>query len=112
MSVLRSWSGRQERKDLGRLEKKLYDIFYNAVKLSQLLRQQRASWSISFPGTKRFDSRYVKEEWERDHARNLSKQLVEIVIIPALNKCGNVDEGGFERELTVVEASVLLHLED
>ena len=101
------------------------DLFKDAIKLSHLLRRQRANWSIrnlhaavargkprreAEEVTYRFDDRIMKdiddEGYSSDDTGGPRKKVVDIFIEPALFKCGNADGEGFEIETCIAHALV------
>ncbi|KAL8821400.1 MAG: hypothetical protein Q9223_000549 [Gallowayella weberi] len=108
-------------------EMSLTSIFVEAVRLSQLLRQQRALWCVRFPPrtavlekrleteqitSLKFDPTCMKDEWseEEDEKANVHHgRPVEIVITPALFKRGNLNGEHFDQEYQAAPASVILY---
>ncbi|KAF4419187.1 hypothetical protein FACUT_11542 [Fusarium acutatum] len=97
----------------------LEGVFIEAIKLSQMMRRQRAYWYLSFPETEqRSDSQLVfrgeemaedghddgeddegqREDYERD---------IDMVILPGLHKKGNHDGLHYDVEHVAIKAEVL-----
>ncbi|KAH0368177.1 hypothetical protein KCU65_g4235, partial [Aureobasidium melanogenum] len=85
--------------DHQQVHQELFDIFDEGVRISQLLRQQRAYWTIRFPqvirtnvsapgGVLPFDRAWMEDECFED---TMSQGMVDIVVTPAVFKKGNAD---------------------
>ncbi len=102
------------------LETALCEIYVEAVRFAQLLRQQRAEWSVKFPSRPKtpvesqlmFDPSYMRNELDGDDTsdeKTSRQQLVEITVTPALFKRGNANGEHFDKEITAVPASVTIY---
>lgn len=102
-----------------RLEQELLGILLQAVRLSQTLRCQRASWSVRHvvdpktqdPGSISFDETFMDDKHgdddsDTDARMHWYRKMVEIVVSPGLFKRGNTDGEGFEEESCVEPAEV------
>ncbi|KAL9118988.1 MAG: hypothetical protein Q9187_004458 [Circinaria calcarea] len=98
----------------------LCDIYVEAVRFAQLLRQQRAIWSVHFPkrpttpinSELMFDPGRMRNELNGDDIldeETLKQQLVEITVTPALLKSGNADGEHYDKEFTAVPAGVAVY---
>ncbi|KAF2501748.1 hypothetical protein BU16DRAFT_613586 [Lophium mytilinum] len=119
MSLIGVWAAPERHIEL---ENKLISIFEDAIKLSQLLRRQRALWHFSFPqavlqadgkvpAQLLFDQATMMDEWSENTEKDLQplhQQFVEIVVSPALFKRGNADGERYDVEYAAVPALVLL----
>lgn len=117
MSPIGSWVDLDVRK---KLEEYLMGILLQAVELSQILRCQRASWSVRHvvdakspnPGLTTSDEPlYLNEDImdddsDDDARKPRDRKIVEIVISPGLFKRGNTDGERFEVESCVEKAKV------
>ena len=103
--------------ELQKLEESLNDIYQDAVRLAALLRRQRTMWTVQFPQkrVKAAESQLISEpqsmqdELGRDNgldAQTLRRQVVEIVISPALMKKGDANRKQLDKIITAVPASV------
>ncbi|QDS68465.1 hypothetical protein FKW77_010832 [Venturia effusa] len=124
ITVFQSWA--VDRGVLQELEDTLYMIYCEAVDFSQVLRQQRASWSVKFPqrrivpgqpdiGGLGFEPHYMRDEKDREEGRerkDLLQQAVELVITPALNKRGTANGDQLDVECTFTKASVLMYVDE
>ncbi|KAL8706629.1 MAG: hypothetical protein Q9225_007930 [Loekoesia sp. 1 TL-2023] len=101
------------------LEHDLFGILHQAVELSQMLRCQRACWSVRHvvpPPSSSFDiplllNEFTMEDIDGDMAggddlASTAKKTVSIVVSPALFKRGNTDGEQFDVETCVVKAEV------
>lgn len=118
LAVVRPLSPRDRR---AQLEEDLDAILLQAVKLSQTLRCQRASWSIRHPlpaqaalrGSPVFLNPSVMEDKNKDddsdndEAPRQYRKIVKIVMSPALFKRGNTDGEQFDVEACVQRAEVV-----
>lgn len=102
------------------LEIALCEIYTEAVRFAQLLRQQRAIWSVEFPSRPKipvdsrlmFDPSYMRDELDGDDTldeETSRQQLVEITVTPALFKRGNANGEHYDQEITAVPAGVVIH---
>lgn len=124
MGVVAKWGAQEKAHEH---EIALTSIFIEAVRLSQLMRQQRALWSVRFPlrtgvpektaetrqmASLMFDPSCMKDEWSEDEGQNahlLHGTPVEIAITPALFKRGNLNGEHFDKECQAAAASVVLY---
>lgn len=103
----------------GILEDELRNILNKAVRLSQLMRRQRACWSVRHPADLAlsqsarmmlFDHVYMedKDDDEEEMADEGSQppKPVKIVIFPGLHKQGNADGDHFDVESCVARSLV------
>ncbi|RDI80094.1 hypothetical protein Vi05172_g9926 [Venturia inaequalis] len=127
MSVVAPWTNHpcEGGQTLDNLSDQLFMTYLDAVNFSQLLRRQRACWSVKFPkrvpaaledgvadfGNLRVDpgsmAGVLDEDEDRDPEK-LGRQFVEIVVTPALWKRGNMAGEQFETEHTFVKAVVVI----
>ena len=93
----------------------LQEILIQAVKLSQTLRCQRASWSVrhvvpraSSNDPVHFDGSVMVNERDDagDDGHQSYRRLVEVVVSPALFKRGNTDGEQYDVETCIVRAKV------
>jgi hypothetical protein len=125
MSVIQDWATlREDGPTLEDLEDNLYIIYLEAVDFSQLLRRQRASWSVKFPkrvpiikddvekyGDLSVDPSSMAGVLEYDEDRDpeeLLHQFVELVVTPALSKRGTAGGNQFDAEYIVTKASIMI----
>lgn len=106
---------------MARLEEDLEGILLQAVKLSQTLRCQRASWSIRHPMSPQaashgspvlldpsvMEDKHGDDDSDGDEARPQYRRIVEIIMTPALFKRGNTDGEQFDVEACVQRAQVV-----
>lgn len=113
-SVIKPWC--QAELDYQQVRQELFDIFDEGVRLSQLLRQQRAYWTIRFPqvirtnvlapgGVLPFERTWMEDEFFEDTE---SQAMVDIVVTPAVFKQGNADGERFEVETCLKKATVVV----
>ncbi|KAG8530513.1 uncharacterized protein KY384_005016 [Bacidia gigantensis] len=104
---------------IAQLEHDLHGLLLQAVKLSQTLRCQRASWSVrhvvsleaaSLDGPVVLDDSIMEDvPNDRDHESDISRvpyRIVEVVVTPALFKKGNTDGEQYDVESCVGQAEV------
>ena len=125
MSLIGPWVDQKTRQ---KLEEELLGILFQAVRLSQTLRCQRASWSVRHvvdPSTQDpglttsaspplfFDEAVMDDKHgdddsdiDADDPMDRSRKIVEVVVSPALFKRGNTDGERFEIESCVEPAEV------
>lgn len=122
MDLIGPWVGLDKRQ---KLEEELLGILLQAVKLSQTLRCQRASWSVRHvigansqdPGLTAPDmptffdevvmnDKHGDDDSEDDSCTPRGRKIVEIVVSPGLFKRGNTDGERFEFESCVEPAEV------
>lgn len=122
MDLIGPWVGLDKRQ---KLEEELLGILLQAVKLSQILRCQRASWSVrhvigansqdpglTAPDMPTFfdevvmDDKHGDDDSEDDSSTPRGQKIVEIVVSPGLFKRGNTDGERFEFESCVEQAEV------
>lgn len=94
-----------------KLYEELRPILLSAMELSQLLRCQRAWWTVGYVKSQdgkmmEFDKSVMndKEGNDRDESQTIDdrvKKMVEIVVTPALFKCGDSNGERFEFESCV-----------
>lgn len=119
------WASDQDRKHMGQ---QLLTIFERAVDFSQMLRRQRASWSIRYPVDAASSARSPthrqalpfdrdtmediddddEEEEEGPESKGSARpKLVDYFIEPALLKRGNMEGGNFDMETCACRAVVV-----
>ena len=115
LAVVGRWAPEEKHEGL---REGLQSIIFQAVKLSQMLRCQRASWSIRnaelasdhgalvFDEATMTDKQGEEEEDENSNARTPYRKTVEIVVTPALFKRGNSDGERYEFETCIERAEV------
>ncbi|KAL8639629.1 MAG: hypothetical protein Q9228_003353 [Teloschistes exilis] len=113
--VVGNWAPEENRKAL---YDGLHSIIFQAVKLSQTLRCQRACWSIrsvksedpAFQGSGRKAPSFFDEctmQGDDDEAENQQfRKIVEVLVTPALFKRGNTDGERFDTETCLERAEV------
>lgn len=122
MNIIGPWHKTGLTEDLKFDKRELYRICTDAMQLAQLLRRQRALWSIRFPprpslpgeiGTAplRFDPAIMKDDRldEEDvNIEELRKCYVELIVTPVLYKCGTMNGELFDSEEAVIPAVVVM----
>ena len=122
MSFVGNWAAAENRKAL---EDDLLEILFGAVKFAQLLRRQRACWSVRYFGhviqrswklkysqnPMFFDeaTMYDKDEDEDSDGKKVQlpfKRIVEIVVSLGLFKRGNTDGERFEYDSCMEKSEV------
>lgn len=120
MTLIGPWVNLDTRK---RLEEDLLGILLQAVEFSQILRCQRASWSVRHVVERTQDSALTTsdaamffnkttmddkhgDDSDDDDSMSRYQKLVEIVVSPGLFKRGNTDGERFEFESCVEPAEV------
>lgn len=113
-NLIKPWC--QAELDYHQVCQELFDIFDESVRLSQMLRQQRAYWTIRFPqvirtnvsapgGVLPFERAWMEDESLED---TKSQMMVDIVITPAVFKQGNADGERFDVETCLQKATVVV----
>ena len=118
MSLVGDWATTEDPKIL---EEDLLAIIFSALRLAQMLRCQRACWSIrhlgsAIPGSLQadrpifFDSetmvdKHMDEDSEEDSPTRYRK-IVEVIVTPSLFKRGDTDGERFEVESCVEKTEV------
>jgi hypothetical protein len=122
MEIVTLWHVTGDKDDLRDDEDVLYRIFSDAVECAQVLRRQRALWSVRFPsrpklpkmdetGPLMFDPACMKDDRMDDDELSFgqSKQrYVDIVVTPALFKRGTMNGELFESEEAATRAVVIV----
>lgn len=119
MEVVRPWHKGGTPQTLMADENKLYDIFVSAVQLAQILRRQRALWSVRLPWVpgasgpaqpSRFDPFSMEDERNNDHVsiEDLKTCCVEFIVAPALYKRGTMNGDRFDKEEAVCRSAVVI----
>ncbi|KAH7081491.1 hypothetical protein BKA63DRAFT_210163 [Paraphoma chrysanthemicola] len=124
MDVVRPWHVTGDPEDVRADEDQLYRIFRDAAQFAQLLRRQRALWSIRFASRPRlpvkdetrtgplmFDPSSMKDDRGDDEDMSLEamkKCYVDIIVMPALYKRGTMNGERFESEEAAVPAIVVM----
>ena len=115
MDVVRPWCNADTAR---KAFEELQNIFLDAIRMAQVLRRQRACWSIRFPvsgsGFLLFDSSSMRDSSRVDYDElqyqvNPKSQYVGLVISPALWKRGDEHGEHFEVDNVVSKAVVVLH---
>lgn len=116
MDIVYPWHKTGLREDIQKDEDKLHSIFMEGVRLSKLLRRQRALWTIRFPlsisastNITTFDPACMEDERNNEETvEELMKRPVEFVVTPALYKRGNSNGERYEKEDARCRAKVVL----
>jgi hypothetical protein len=123
MEVVRPWHKGGAPEALKAEEDKLYGIFIGAVQLAQILRRQRALWSVRLPCVPgwgpgapgpvqplRFNPIAMEDERNNDDVsmEDLKTRYVEFIVAPALYKRGTMNGERFDREEAVCRSAVVI----
>ncbi|OAL49032.1 hypothetical protein IQ07DRAFT_681058 [Pyrenochaeta sp. DS3sAY3a] len=119
MEVIRPWHKEGTPETMKVDEDKLYTIFASAVQLAQVLRRQRALWSVRLPwapggdGTTplfTFDPTCMEDERNNDEfgMEELKTRCVEFIVTPALYKRGTMNGERFDKEDARCRAAVVI----
>ena len=119
MEVVRPWHKGGTPETLKADEEKLYGIFISAVQLAQVLRRQRALWSVRLPWAPgmpgpaqplRFNPISMEDERNNDDVsiEDLKSRCVEFIVTPALYKRGTMNGERFDREEAICRAAVVI----
>jgi hypothetical protein len=119
MEVVRPWHKGGTPETLKVDEDKLYGIFINAVQLAQVLRRQRALWSIRLPWAGggdgavpplRFNPTSMEDERNNEEVsmEELKTRCVEFIVTPALYKRGTMNGERFDKEEARCRSAVVI----
>lgn len=118
MGIIRPWHKGGTPETLKVDEDKLYGIFTSAVQLAQVLRRQRALWSIRLPWAQggqaesplRFNPSSMEDERNNDEVsmEELKTRCVEFIVTPALYKRGTMNGERFDQEEARCRAAVVI----
>ncbi|KAF2624865.1 hypothetical protein BU25DRAFT_460707 [Macroventuria anomochaeta] len=115
LEVVTVWHKTGAAEDLEADKNELHRIFIDAVQFSQLLRRQRALWSIRFPsrpeaGSLRFNPMFMFDprDEDEDDMEELRKCYVELIATPILYKRGTMNGEWFESEEAVRLAEIVM----
>lgn len=118
MDVVKAWHKTGTPAGIKAEAEKLHAIFTNAVHFAQLLRRQRALWSIRFTlpssgetnAPLKFNPCCMEDERNNDDVdmEELKKRCVEFIVTPALYKRGTMNGEFFDREDAACRAAVVI----